>query len=296
MSYTPPLTRSRKNVSLGETAKLGRPDDPWITDEIRRLIRSRRRKYDRHHRSGAWKEIKRLTDEKIKESKEEFYQKSVDKMKESGSSQLPYRLLKELAIPDRPPVWSVNSLRPGKSDQDLAEELASFFVRTTDEFEPLGADSLPSSTHPSPYELLLPHQIAERIRAEKKSKSAVAGDILPKLANKYSDLLAIPATRIINHALTLNQWPDRWLIETQSAIPKTDNAASFDQLRNISCTNALFKILESFVLEKLTDEVKLAANQYGGLRGVVPRTFLYSAGNESSKPLNLLKRPSPSSQ
>ena len=103
--------------------------------------------------------------------------------------------------------------------------------------------------------------MASRVISEKKSKSAVEGDILLSLANKFSDLIAVPATRIFNYALGLQQWPPTpWLVETQSAIPKTDNPSDFNQLRNLSCTNSLLKILESFVLEKLQGEVVIGQN------------------------------------
>ena len=119
-------------------------------------------------------------------------------------------------------------------------------------------------TYDNPYSLLMPHEVAEKIRNERKPKSAVNGDVLPSIANQFSDLTAIPAARIFNFALTSNVWPSPWLLETQNAIPKCDNASDFDQLRNLSCTNALSKILESVVLDKLRKEVTISSNQYGG--------------------------------
>ena len=68
-------------------------------------------------------------------------------------------------------------------------------------------------------------------------------------------------------------WPQSWRVETQSAIPKLGNTFCFDQIRNISCTNALSKIMEAFVLEKLMEEVTISTNQYGELRVVELTTF-----------------------
>ena len=98
--------------------------------------------------------------------------------------------------------------------------------------------------------------------------------MLPSLANKYSDLTAIPATRIINFSLATQTWPTPWKEETQSAIPKCDGASEFDQLRNLSCTNSLSKILESFVLSKLRTEIKIRPNQFGGVPGCGTTHFL----------------------
>ena len=243
--------------------KVRSTDDPWITDEIRRAIRRRRRRYNKWHRAKKWKDVKIETDTLIKEAKRAFYNGAVNKLKEIGSSQLPYKVLKELAIPDRPAPWSINATRPGLDDLNLAEELADYFVKITDEFTPLEPGRHPI-TYDSTFELLLPHQVASAIRAERKPKSAVSGDILPCLANQYSDLIAVPATRIINFSLARHEWPAPWRVETQTAIPKGENASSFDNFRNLSCTNALAKLLESYVLEKLQKEVRVKPNQFGG--------------------------------
>ena len=139
----------------------------------------------------------------------------MDKLKESGSYQLPYKLIKELAIPDRPKAWKINSLKPGMDDGALANDLAAFFCRITDEFEAVLPGQYPTS-YENPFQLLLPHEVAQRIRSEKKAKSVVLGDVLPQLASKFSDFTAIPATRIMNFAFQKKIWPTPWKLETQT--------------------------------------------------------------------------------
>ena len=77
-------------------------------------------------------------------------------------------------------------------------------------------------------------------------------------------------------------------METQTAIPKKEGAESFDQLRNLSCTNGLSKVMETIVLEKLTNEVQLKSNQYGGIRGSSTNHFLI---NMMDNILNALEDP-----
>ena len=69
-------------------------------------------------------------------------------------------------------------------------------------------------------------------------------------------------------------------METQSAIPKSDEALTMDQLRNLSCTNALSKVLETFVLDRLREEVSLKPNQFGGVRGSGTNHFLIETWNK----------------
>ena len=83
------------------------------------------------------------------------------------------------------------------------------------------------------------------------------------------------------------QWPNPWLIETQSVIPKKDDATSFDQLRNLSCTNSFSKILETFVLERIRTEVTLCDNQYGGIRGSGTNHYLVDCWDKILRSLDL---------
>ena len=255
-----------------KTHKIRSTDDPWIDDNIRRAIRRRKRCYKNHRRSNKWVDLKMESDNLIKESKAKYYADAVEKLKANGT-QVPYRILKELAVADRPKAWTVNAVRPSLSDRDLANELADYFARITDEFEPLG-DFQPPVTYAGPFREIQPHEVAQRIRSQRKVKSAVEGDLLPSLSNQYSDITAIPATRIINYSISKGTWPTPWLLETQTAISKEDAADDFDQLRNLSCTNALSKVLESFVLEKLQSEVTVRQNQYGDLKGSGTPHFL----------------------
>ena len=41
-------------------------DDPWITDDIKRAIRRRKKRYKKRHRGSKWKDVKAETDELIK--------------------------------------------------------------------------------------------------------------------------------------------------------------------------------------------------------------------------------------
>ena len=99
----------------------------------------------------------------IKKSKQEFYKEAVEKLRNAGSSQLPYRLLKKLAVPDRPKSWTMSQMRPGRSEKDTAEELAEYFSRITSGFTPLDpeVDRHPE-TFSSRYGNIMPHEIAEK--------------------------------------------------------------------------------------------------------------------------------------
>ena len=88
-------------------------------------------------------------------------------------------------------------LFPRMNDKQIADELAAFFNRISHEFDPLEPANIPL-THDRTLPVLEPFQVAGRIKAFKKPKSMVKGDIFPSLMDKFWILLAIPLTDIYN--------------------------------------------------------------------------------------------------
>ena len=253
--------------------KIRSTDHPWITDNIRRAIRRRRRRYKKYKRDGKWRSIKQEVGDKIKKNKREYYEKEAERAGTPEVPGIPYKTLKHITDPDKKQAWTVRDLRPDKSEEEIAEELSDFFSEITDQFIPLDGRHLPV-TYSSPLSPVEPHDVAKRIREGRKPLSAVEGDPIPSTITTVSDLLAIPTTRIINASFGALVWPRHWKLETQSAIPKTGKPQSFNDLRNISCTNYLSKIMESYLLERLMKEVKIKKNQYGGLKGTGTTHYL----------------------
>ena len=106
-----------------------------------------------------------------------------------------FRNVKAFKTKDRPKAFDPMSLFPGKSKEHIAKELAGFFNRISAEFEPLEPADIPRTHHRS-LPVLQPYQVEGRIRAFKKPKSMVKGDIFPVLFDRYATLLAIPLTDI----------------------------------------------------------------------------------------------------
>ena len=96
--------------------KIRSTDDPWITDEIRRAIRRRKRKFKKYRKTKPWRIVKEETEKLIRDAKMEFYEKAVGELKQQGANKIPCAILKEIAIPDRPRPWSINKVDPNSRD------------------------------------------------------------------------------------------------------------------------------------------------------------------------------------
>ena len=80
----------------------------------------------------------------------------------------------------------------------------------------------------------------------------VAGDIYPKLLTDYASLLSRPLTDVLNSAFANEIWPEVWRTETITIIPKCQSPEDLGSTRNISCTPVFSKIMEFFLLDRLT--------------------------------------------
>ena len=116
------------------------------------------------------------------------------------------------------------------------------------EYDPLDTNGIPES-----YDRTLPtltcQQVADKLRKAKKSMSMVPGDTNPLLYNRHASRLAVPITSIYNAITQSKSWPISWKVEYVTVIPKHNAANNPSECRNISCTNFLSKIYESFTLE-----------------------------------------------
>ena len=77
----------------------------------------------------------------------------------------------------------------------------------------------------------------------------------------------MPVTKIFNTIIKTSRWPKLWKTEYVTITPKNKSPESPAECRNISCTNFLSKIFESFVLQWSREQVVPKLNQYGGEPG-----------------------------
>ena len=120
------------------------------------------------------------------------------------------------------------------------------------------------TTFSRPLPTLTCAQVSERLKEAKKPNFIVPGDVSPSLYNRYNDILAV-----YNKITETKRWPEIWKLEHVTVIPKGPDPQEPAKCRNISCTNFLSKVYESFVLQWSREEVTPKLNQYmGGTQGL----------------------------
>ena len=258
-------------------------DCPWVNNIYRRLVRKRKRIFMKEGRSQRWKEAKKKTDEMAEELKRKYFERMKAAAFAAKNSKGYYKTIRMLGGKEAPKVFDIRVLFPGRSDFEIAEELAIYFNQISNEFIPLGPpgnDLLDAER--SPPEMF---RIAARLKAFKKPASRVNGDIPPALVTVAADILAIPLHHIYCRVYSSLEWPLLWRSETVNIIPKNSSPEDMTQLRNPSCTPLFSKLLESFILEDLKEETRLSNDQYGGLKGVSANHFLIGTWQSILEPL-----------
>ena len=173
---------------------------------------------------------------------------------EDDSERSFFKNIRSYKSKEKPKPFDVRDVLVGLTNAECAEKLAEHFNAVSEEFSPLEPADIPVTTGVA-RPPLLPFQVAGRLRAFRKPKSMVIGDIFPKLVTRCADFLALPLTDIYNEVAATTIWPSSWKREYVSAIPKCGLPSSMDDLRNISCTLLVSKVLESYVLQWAQEEV-----------------------------------------
>ena len=262
-----------------KTVKITAFDKPWITAELKVLARRRKREYKKKGKSEKYVNLQKEFDQKNDKAAAEFLKKNVSDIKSTNPSKA-YSILKKLGAKpgdseNNSGFTLPNHLEENFSVEESAEQIAQHFAAISQEFPPLMKSNLPEhvqeeiNTEYEDIPILSEYEVYEQIKAAKKPKSQVPGDLPRRLVQEFAPELAFPATQIYNSITQTSEWPAQWCVEYGTPLKKKSEPETENDLRIISLTNFLSKNFEKFVLKWLLFYVgdKLDPNQYGGMKG-----------------------------
>ena len=117
-SYFPLITVRKKST-----------DCPWINNRIRKLISRRKGIYRREGRSSKWRRLKKVTEDLIRRRREVYLESQKECLLVDDARRNFFRNVKAFKSKDRPSAFDPMELYPGKSEAEVAGELASYFNR-----------------------------------------------------------------------------------------------------------------------------------------------------------------------
>ena len=112
-------------------------------------------------------------------------------------------------------------------------------------------------------------EVWDKLEHAKNPKGGVPGDLPKKIMKEFAIDFANPATKIYQNIVNKKEWPSTWCMEYGIPLQKVKDPANEDQLRIISLTSFLSKVMEKFVIEWLLYYIgdRIDWRQYGGQKG-----------------------------
>ena len=140
----------------------------------------------------------------------------------------------------------------GKSDGQIAEEIATFFSDISANFEPINRSYFKLTPPGAPFVSdvhCLPeyHEVYAILRRSKKT-SSVPGDLPIKILKEFLPGLAVPVTQIFIKAISEGVFPTKFKMEKMVPIPKVFPPEDYGDIRPLSMTLFFAKKFEELIL------------------------------------------------
>ena len=131
---------------------------------------------------------------------------------------------------------------------------------------------LPDMTPPTITEL----QVFRKLSTLKIGKASPNDDIPNRIIKEFAFELSKPLSHVYTLSLHTGVFPDRWKLATISPLPKVKLVQELGELRPVSLTPTLGKVLEKMVAELVLADIRsnLDHRQYGNLKGCSTTHYL----------------------
>ena len=257
-------------------------DQPFCSQEMKRLKRLKGREFQKHRRSLKWRVLNYEYKRAVIKAKRKYYKDIIKDLKTSKTSQW-YSKLKKLCSHDQKksePI-TVESLKH-LTVKEQAEAIADKFCKVSQEYEPLKTDDIKVPEFDvETVPIFQPIDVQKKLESIKTNKSVPPGDIPPTLAKMFAKELSSPLCDVINSSIKLGQWSKLYKKESITPVPKVFPPQSPDELRNISGLLLFNKIAEGLIAELMISDIsgQLDPSQYANQKGISLQHYLINMIN-----------------
>ena len=253
------------------TVKRHTTDKPWVTDQFRHLIRCRQHAF-KTRQMARYRALLNRVQRATRTLRRKFYARKMEGLRASNPRNW-WRSVKMLtgqAVNNSQPLTGLANQLHGGDVQALADSINSFFQGVAADLSPLNDNCVPPPPEVVPDEFIISVEDVERKLSQINVHKAPGPDGLPNwLLRDFSSYLAGPVCAIYNASVREGFVPSRWKEANVVPVPKVHPPKAVEaDLRPISLTATLAKVLESFVGSWILDRVgsNLGDRQYGALR------------------------------
>ena len=246
-----------QEILPSKTRKIAVDDQPWYTEELKRLKRQKSREYHKNRKSDKYMRLDKKYEKKLKLAKKKYKKKTIDDVLSSSERQW-YSKLKKMTNFDQQKfepvqVEAIESL----PDQIQADIIAEQFSSVSNEYKPINRNQIKiPKFSPDSIPVFNPWQIQRKLDKIKENKASVPGDIPAVVIKKFSRYLSVPLCDIINKCVSQGKWPDMYKVEAITPIPKKFPPLDVNMLRPISLLYHFEKIMENLIGELMIEDMK----------------------------------------
>ena len=265
------LTGKLKKHFKVKHVKMSSLDKEWFTPALKHLKSEMLRELLRHGETNKWKALKKSYRRGRRAAVRNHYKQFTDGMRLTEPAKF-YKIAKRLGNGSKSnegniEIECIEHLTP----KEQVEEVAKSFAEVSQQYSPINLQEihtfLPAEKPPQ----LQVHEVWQRIKSLKKTKSTLEGDLPERLRKEASIFLAEPLTDIYNACLEQGAYPDAWKMETVTPVPKkVTKLKLLKDIRKIACTSDFSKLFEKFLKDWIIEDISqnLSPTQYGGKRGM----------------------------
>ena len=281
------MVRQQYEVHFPEQQQRMRRDNkPWISARILRLMDQRRRAYSRG-RMDKWRQLYFRVKAEIKAAKKATALGTEENNINSVHFSKNLRCIlgtqkKKLKIP----------FLDHLDTQIIGEKIKQHFTNICTTLPSLDHSQLPSFLPISDTTSIDRISVYKSLKQLKIIKASPPGSLPKRLIKEFAYEISLPLTYVYNLCLSNGIFPSRWKEATIVALPKKKVISQLGDLRPLSLTPDLGKILEGYVAMLVLEDIRpnLDPFQYGNLKGKSTSHYLVMLLNSVLKGLDVPKR------
>ena len=241
-----------------------------MTPSIKQLIRDRQKAF---HSGNVqqWHTLRSKVQSEIHHRKRTFYNTKFKSLKKEDCCKW-WKTVNHMSSGSEKSNSTFTLERNGQplSQVDLVNTLNDFFVSVSADIPQLNLDELPAflpALDQAP--TVQPFQVCQKFLALKPFKASVADNIPPRVLKQLAYELAEPVTKIFNVSLKSGVVPSIWKDPNITPVPKIHPPTDEGDIRPISLTPCISKVLEDFVIKWMISDIrdKIDPRQFGCLKG-----------------------------
>ncbi|MES9994358.1 MAG: reverse transcriptase family protein [Candidatus Thiodiazotropha sp.] len=257
-NVTERITELAKKHIPNKDIKVRKSDPPWLTTNIKRLMRKRKRLYDKYKKSKnindfeTYKNARNKVTFEIRQSKQKQLDKLTEKLKSNDLNQKDWwKTLKYFITPEQqstlPPLCKDDIIYTNENDK--ANILNLFFTEQT-----ILDDSnatLPTVNQTPPHKLesisITSQEVEDVLKSLKTGKAAGPDSIDNRLLKELAQPLCAPLADLFNFSIAKGKVPNLWKQANVTPVFKKNDPSDVSNYRPISLLNTLGKVLEKIV-------------------------------------------------